>query len=758
MNRGIPSGLLVKIYEQVCKLLREIYDKAKADVENNYHQYYEIYLKRHGIVKVSCIQMRKPIPLDDVYVRVQFLDQHTISRYNSPENVEKAFQDRNRIPFDSVSDEHQDGIQVANEKQYLMVLGGPGVGKSTFLRKVGIEALKGKNGNFKHECVPVFLELKNFKEDQIDIEALIINEMKTCGFPHPEELTQDPLKLGNFLILFDGLDEVPSANVDNVIDKIGDFVTQYSQNRFIVSSRVAAYKGGFKRFTEVEIADFDNEQIQSYINNWFDSTPDEHQHQLDEKMRIAKQCWETLNTHEHKATKELARNPLLLTLLCMVYEDTQNLSLNRATLYKEALDLFLRKWADEKGVNRGASITQYLDIVDEKQMLSEIAAKNFKANRFLFSEDELITQIREFGKGNANTLETFNAPKILDAILIDQGLFIEPVSGSYSFSHLTFQEYFTANYIKGHPQSIQALVEEHLHDEQWREVFLLTAGLMRKADDLLIAMETEAKKSINTNSLKCLLQWAEQIIDTTDDKHSRPGKRAFVIRQYFSLWLLNKIDDWVQKSLQYDYYTGSTLDHYRNLILKFDFLFHSEPDLSLCKDLLLNLDRDLYPNLYRYLRWYDNSCRSFALYPYQDFYRYTDADFYRRVPSEFRHRFDKELEERITLIKIIEGEKIFKDVDLQRMVQLFNAQREFIKAAGKGESVEPPAESINDTWLSILGITDEMLSSEGIGTYLQYPPAVYLIIACKEAAEHVSPDVWQRIEDRFFTVHSGNTT
>ena len=41
----------------------------------------------------------------------------------------------------------------------------------------------------------------------------------------------------------------------------------------------------------------------------------------------------------------------------------------------------------------------------------------------------------------------------------------------------------------------------HLHDEQWREVFLLTAGLMREADDLLVAMEAEAAKSINTPRL-----------------------------------------------------------------------------------------------------------------------------------------------------------------------------------------------------------------------------------------------------------------
>ena len=98
--------------------------------------------------------------------------------------------------------------------------------------------------------------------------------------------------------------------------------------------------------------------------------------------------------------------------------------------------------------------------------------------------------------------------------------------------------------------------------------------------------------------------------------------------------------------------------------------------------------------------------------------------------------------------------KIFKGVDLQRMVQRFNAQREIHQGGGKGESVEPPAESIHDTWLSVLHITDEMLaiSRKEMENYIQYLRAVELIVACKEAAGRVSPKVWQRIEDRFLTV------
>ena len=754
----LKSGVVTEIFKQVCALTGVGYEKLEAKITNACHQYDKNYRERHGQVKVFCVEMREPIPLDDVYVAIQFLDQHTLLRYRSPEEVEQTFQVTGDRYFVLSSGKRQDGIQVANEKQHLMLLGPPGVGKSTFLRKIGLEALKGKNGYFLHKCIPVFLELKSFKEDQIDIEALIAREFEICNYPHPEQMTNAALKSGKLLILFDGLDEVPPSNVDNVIHEIGDFVDQYSRNRFIASCRIAAYSGGFRRFTDVEMADFNDLQIEAYIKKWFDSTPDQDQHQLDKEMKTADQCWETLNASEHSATKELARNPLLLTLLCMVYNRSQNFPRNRASLYERALNIFLEEWAAEKRVNRGASITQYLDIADEKRMLSEIAAKNFDENRFFFSKNELINQIQAFGAGNANTRETFNAPEILDTILIDQGLFVERVRGSYSFSHLTFQEYLTANYIIGDPRSIQGLVDKQLHDSQWREIFLLTAGLMREADDLLVAMEAEAAKSINSDGIKSMFQWAKQKTDTTDDPYKRIVKRLFILRQFFSLWLLNKIYE--MKVFENDVYFDLDLDI--DLIREFD------PDRARDSDHVRNLAGDLIMALYYTLEYNlaldsdpdrardydlaDDLYVALALDICQDFYKTMDTDFYRSMSSQTRNRFDKRLQKQITFVKDMKDVKIFKQVDLQRIVQRLNKQREIIKAAAEGKSVDPPAESVHDTWLSVLGITDEMLAipQEALEDCLTYLQAVDLIIACKEAAGRVSSEVWQQIGNRFF--------
>jgi hypothetical protein len=74
---------------------------------------------------------------------------------------------------------------------------------------------------------------------------------------------------------------------------------------------------------------------------------------------------------------------------------------------------------------------------------------------------------------------------------------VERARGIYSFSHLTFQEFFTAKYVVDNARkgTLDVLVSKYLTDPKWREVFLITAGLLPNAEDFLI-MIAESVKSI----------------------------------------------------------------------------------------------------------------------------------------------------------------------------------------------------------------------------------------------------------------------
>jgi hypothetical protein len=131
-------------------------------------EYIKNYADRHGTFNV--LGMGKPVSLESVYTQVNFHPE-IIKTYQSVYAQETAFRDR-----ESRNDDRRAGMEVANTHQYLMVLGGPGMGKTTFLRKVGLEALKQAQGQYSHSCIPVFLELRKFKwkeSDNIDLEAKI---------------------------------------------------------------------------------------------------------------------------------------------------------------------------------------------------------------------------------------------------------------------------------------------------------------------------------------------------------------------------------------------------------------------------------------------------------------------------------------------------------------------------------------------------------------------------------------------------------
>ena len=499
---------------------------TKQLIFNASKQYEQNYEERHGILKV--LGMREPVKLESVYTAVQFLNDVAIGDFLSIQDLEKVYRQGNARKFNSQDSQKQPGIEVANKKQYLMVLGGPGAGKSTFLRKMGLEALKVKKGGFKHSCIPVFIELKRFTSSEINIEKFIIEEFRICNFPDPEKFTAKALEKGKLLILLDGLDEVPSQNLNETINQIQNFVDKYDQNRFIASCRTAAYRGNFRRFSDVAMADFDDEQIQQFINNWF-------QKEEDKQAKTGDKCWELLQKPENQAAKELAHTPLLLTFLCLVYDRSQNFPNNRSVLYKNALRILLEEWAAEKRILRD-EIYQGLHTELEEVLLSKIAYTGFASNRLFFSQSEIVDQIKTFLAGNLNAPQHLNGEAVLNAIAIQQGILVERARDVFSFSHLTLQEYLTAQYIYDN-RLVEKLVTEHLTDKRWKEVFLLVAGVMRGgaevmrggADDLLLFMEKELQKYINTPKLQALLNWAENVTVGSPGNYKPVGKRAVAI-------------------------------------------------------------------------------------------------------------------------------------------------------------------------------------------------------------------------------------
>ena len=253
---GLGTGLIGKLYNY----FQDEQQAAKA-AEAYAKKYYDSY------GKIQLLGMQQEVDLEDVYTAVKFLDSLSISnRFGSLDALKNNYLSGGKRRFKKGKCKSVKGIEVADEHKYLYVLGNPGAGKSTFIRSVGLEAIKGGSGYYQHDLIPVVIELKQFSKGNVDLINAIANELAYFNFPDQRKATEYYLKEGKLLLLFDGLDEVPNAYSDEVQNQIDKLKTKYSDNRFILSCRIAAYKSSLAGFTTVELADFDEEQIERFIH------------------------------------------------------------------------------------------------------------------------------------------------------------------------------------------------------------------------------------------------------------------------------------------------------------------------------------------------------------------------------------------------------------------------------------------------------------------------------------------------------------
>jgi predicted NACHT family NTPase len=416
-------------------------------------KYFENYANRHGQFKI--LGMKEPLSIESVYTQVNF-HPDAIQAHQSLNDHLKAFQGRK-----SRKDDQRAGMEVANTHQYLMILGGPGTGKTTFLRKVGLEAIKKGHGEYSHSSIPVFLELRSLQwkaSENIDLEATIAKEFEHCGLLESSDLTKKLLEQGKLLILFDGLDEVPREFLRQMTTAIKNLVDRYDKNRVIASCRIAAYKNfqSLSRFTDVAIADFDEEQIRCFINNWFRSH---------DRSVWGEKCWSELTSDSHQPTMELAKTPLLLTLICILFLSQGEVPTKRSTLYDRAVSTLLSEWDTSKEIVRHQRYKD-LDARAKEELLAEIAYTNFVANNLFFQQGEISQQIEQILREILTNEERIDGRDVLSAIEEQHGILVNRYADIYSFSHLTLQEFLSAKYIDRQRLDLDVLIQQHLCDSR----------------------------------------------------------------------------------------------------------------------------------------------------------------------------------------------------------------------------------------------------------------------------------------------------
>jgi predicted NACHT family NTPase len=495
---------------EIDALVQEVRSKVSASIQ-----------KRCGTMRV--LDMTQPITVDSIYTSVNILEK--ISR-NQRRSVEELLDLCEIGDFDlfNLSKVQQDPIpalEAVKRHDKLMILGKPGAGKTTFLKWL---ALQCEEGGAQVDRVPFFITLKEFAEMQGEPDLLdfVAHQLTECGVELGTEVGARILKAGRSIVLLDGLDEVRAQDHDRVINTIRHTAEHFAKNQFVLTCRVAAKEYVFEQFTEVEVADFDDRQIADFADKWFQAKDPIKAKEFPQELKA------------NAGLKELATNPLLLTLLCLVFEEGGRFPANRAELYKEGLDVLLKKWDSKRNIKR-EEVYKQLSLQRKEDLLSQVAYMTFANNDYFFKQAFVEVQIRDYIRNLPNASSDpealqLDTEAVLNSITAHHGLLIERARHIYSFSHLTFQEFFTARWFKEKADGDLGNFLGHITEPRWREVFLLTVEMLQNADRLLQGMKQEIDGLLfQDQDLQRFLVSAEKKSFSTKNHYKPAAVRAYYL-------------------------------------------------------------------------------------------------------------------------------------------------------------------------------------------------------------------------------------
>ncbi|NQE37245.1 NACHT domain-containing protein [Microcoleus asticus] len=494
----------------------------------------EVREKCREMIQDQCGTMRsltmsQPIDVSDLYTNVNILEKITSHRRRE---IDELLQDCNSENFDRfglgrVTDKRMLGREAVEKYSKLMVLGKPGSGKTTFLKHLAIQCDRGK---FQAHRLSVFITLKQFAETEGKPSLL---EYITQIF-YDCDVSADQIavlfKHGKTLVLLDGLDEVKDEDNNRVIKQVRDFSDKFRTNHFVITCRIAAKDYTFEKFTEVEVADFDDKQIATFARKWFQAKESAKAEEFIQQLR------------ENNRIRELATNPLLLTLLCLVFEESAKFPGLRSDLYEEGVDILLRRWDETRKIEREL-VYKNLSLQYKKDLLSQIALTTFQQGDYFFKQKQLEQYISDYirnlpdAQNNPEALQ-LDSEAVLKSIEAQHGLLVERAHKIYSFSHLTFQEYFiaqkiaiTCNSYIPKQQAWQILIN-NITDKRWREVFFLVVEMLATADCMLFFMKQAIDVLlVHDEKLQHFLYWINQ----KSCLIQLPFKRAAIRAFYFDL-------------------------------------------------------------------------------------------------------------------------------------------------------------------------------------------------------------------------------
>ena len=406
----------------------------------------------------------QPLPMEKAWVRLRTMGSKSkASGGASLEEQIRSYHEWHRLAetnarYDSIAIE-----MAAREHRLLVVVAGPGAGKSTLMRRL---ARAWAQENKLLLCVSLKRVSKLIDQGMTFDHAVRDTALDTFGCnpasrPHL-------LQTANYL-LADGLDET-DPNRERIAGHLRHWALADKNRHVIVTTRPIGHNPAwFADWEHVELLPFEEHDVQEFAATVL------AQLSATANGNAALNAYDFLNgLKQSQAARLASRNPLLLGFLLALYVQGEELGRNRYRLFASILNRIGRQSRDDRPYQyhmneaearraidcMGWLLMRRSTILDEelKRELGKLLAESFGLNEFQ-------------GEAKAQEALAFWEERgLLEAVGVG-------VQRTYTFVYMTFQEFAAARYLERLPQNeFIHWVEQHYMRPRYRETLLLTGG------------------------------------------------------------------------------------------------------------------------------------------------------------------------------------------------------------------------------------------------------------------------------------------
>ena len=312
----------------------------------------------------------------------------------------------------------------------ILIIGTGGVGKSMLMRYLFLNTAN------RGEYVPVLLELRRISNQtlgKLSIFDLIYSCMEDFDVQLPKEQFEYSLRMGKYVFLLDGFDEVKESFAGEAAAVIQKFCSKYPKNPCIITSRPKKDDTSpLETFTVVESMGLSKEQaVQLASKIW-------------EKDEKTKEFCKQLESELYEKHRDFAENPLLLSMMFLTFMRNNSVPNHLAEFYSKAYDaLYSAHDSHDKGYYRREFQCNTLDEGDFRRLLSHFCFQSYFKEEYEFNREQILSYLKKSIK-KLNLSEVQEADYLKDlqnvvCIIVEDGEI-------YRFSHRSFQAYFAACY------------------------------------------------------------------------------------------------------------------------------------------------------------------------------------------------------------------------------------------------------------------------------------------------------------------------